>query len=104
MPQQLFDILFERWGRGLRPIGRPRPNLHTLRHTFASWLCMEARDLRLVSSLLGHRNQSTTERYAHLSDVYQATRAQQAIDAIFENCCAPTDIATLSESKYGKSR
>jgi len=74
--------------------GRPRPNLHTLRHTFASWLCMEARDLRLVSSLLGHQNQATTERYAHLSNGYQATRAQQAVDALFENCCAPTDIAT----------
>jgi integrase len=73
-----------------RAAGRPRPNLHVIRHTFASWLCMESRDLRLVSSLLGHRNQSTTERYAHLSDGYQSSRAQQAINAIFENYCTPT--------------
>lgn len=39
---------------------------HTLRHTFATDLYRETRDLRLVQSALGHASISTTEVYTHL--------------------------------------
>ena len=41
--------------------------LHTLRHTFGSWLAMEGVPLRAIQKLMGHKSITTTERYAHLS-------------------------------------
>jgi integrase len=41
--------------------------LHTLRHTFASWLVMAGVDLRTVQVLMGHKDIKQTMRYAHLS-------------------------------------
>ena len=40
---------------------------HTLRHTCASWLVMEARPLIEVRDILGHSTVKMTERYAHLA-------------------------------------
>lgn len=40
---------------------------HTLRHTFAAQLVSKGVSLRAVQILLGHANQATTERYAHLT-------------------------------------
>jgi len=41
--------------------------LHTFRHTFASWLVMEAVDIPTVAQLLGHSDIKTTMKYAHLA-------------------------------------
>ena len=41
---------------------------HTLRHTAASWLAIQGVDLFKISKILGHRDLSTTQRYAHLSE------------------------------------
>ena len=40
---------------------------HDLRHTFASHLVMAGVDIRTVQTLLGHKDISTTMRYAHLA-------------------------------------
>ena len=42
--------------------------LHDLRHHFASALVSAGTDLFTVQTLLNHRDSSTTQRYAHLSD------------------------------------
>jgi len=47
---------------GLREIG-----WHTLRHTFASHLAMAGVTLYDIAALLGHRDVSTTQIYAHLA-------------------------------------
>jgi integrase/recombinase XerC len=46
---------------GLRSIG-----VHALRHTFATRLYEQTRDLRLVQQALGHRSVTSTEIYTHL--------------------------------------
>ena len=41
---------------------------HCLRHTCASLLLAQGTDLYTISTLLDHRNISTTQRYAHISE------------------------------------
>ena len=45
---------------------RDRITLHSLRHTFASWLAIAGVSLRRIQELLGHKSILTTERYSHL--------------------------------------
>lgn len=42
--------------------------IHDLRHTFGAIAAGSGHSLRMVGALLGHRNEKTTMRYAHLSD------------------------------------
>jgi hypothetical protein len=54
---------------GLNSIATKRRNritLHSLRHTFASWLAIAGVSLRRIQELLGHKSIVTTERYSHL--------------------------------------
>jgi len=49
-------------------ISDPRQRLcfHSLRHSFASWLCLQGETILTVKELLGHKSLSMTERYSHL--------------------------------------
>ncbi len=58
---------------GLKPSTRSDGNaehvrIHDLRHSFASLTAASGASLLMIGKLLGHKNQSTTARYAHLCD------------------------------------
>ncbi|MDR1982975.1 MAG: site-specific integrase [Holosporaceae bacterium] len=46
---------------------RQKAVFHTLRHTYASWLVMSDIDLYTVQRLMGHKDITMTQRYAHLA-------------------------------------
>lgn len=57
------------WLKIRKEAGLPKDfRFHGLRHNFASQLVSNGEDLYTVGKLLGHRNTSTTQRYAHLAD------------------------------------
>jgi integrase len=55
------------WRRIRATAGMPDLRLHDLRHGFASIGAASGESLKLLGGVLGHRQSSTTERYAHLS-------------------------------------
>lgn len=59
------QLNFARW---CREAGIPGASVHSLRHTFATRLYHKTGDLYLVQRALGHRQITTTEVYARVSD------------------------------------
>ncbi len=56
------------WNSIRQAAGIPDVRIHDLRHSFASDALMAGVPLAIVGEMLGHRNPSTTQRYAHLAD------------------------------------
>jgi len=56
----------------------PHYRFHDLRHDFCSKLVQAGVDLYTVKELAGHKNITTTQRYAHLS----AERLKEAVSVL----------------------
>ncbi len=63
-----FDGLNKEWTRIRRLAKIEDVRVHDLRHTFASVGAGGGVGLPLIGGILGHRQASTTQRYAHLAD------------------------------------
>ena len=68
------------WERIRAKAGLDDVRIHDLRHTFASHGVSSSITLPVIGGLLGHRNASTTQRYAHL----QADPLKDATEIIGE--------------------
>ena len=75
-----------------------KKKVHSLRHTFASMAAAIGFPEAIVAKLLGHKQQSMTARYTHLTEdaVQQAadkiTRRIAALLNIPEQCAKPEDV------------
>ena len=66
-------------GSNSHQAGLPTVRLHDLRHSFASQAINGGASLYLTGAVLGHRQSSTTQRYAHLqSDPVRSVASRAA--------------------------
>ena len=86
-----FDGLNKEWHRIRKLAGIEDVHIHDLRHTFASVGAGGGVGLPLIGGILGHRQASTTQRYAHLADGPLRTAA----DLIGSELAAALDGASL---------
>lgn len=63
-----FQGLQKIWSQIRNEAGLEDVRLHDLRHTFASVGATSGSSLYILGKLLGHKDQKTTQRYAHLAD------------------------------------
>jgi integrase len=66
-PGAAFVGIQKPWQRVRALAGLPDLRIHDLRHVFASVAVAGGNSLFIVGKILGHRQASTTERYAHLA-------------------------------------
>jgi len=71
------------WRRVLNAAGIEDLRLHDLRRSLGSYMINSNVDIYTVGKALGHQNQSTTARYAHLKDDPVKEGMQTAVDAMF---------------------
>lgn len=70
------------WATVREAAGLQGLRLHDLRHAFASAPVNDGLSLPITGALLGHRENRTTQRYAHLADDPQRLVAAQVAERI----------------------
>ncbi len=73
--------------------------LHDLRHSVASFAGGRGYSLFLIGKLLGHRDQRSTERYAHLADDIRKTMADDVGEGIREAMEADPKVISIKAKK-----
>jgi integrase len=76
------------WIKIRKEVGLEDVRIHDLRHSFASLAAAQGVDLLTLGKLMGHRNASTTSRYAHLTEKH-VSKANQSIGDALERAFAP---------------
>lgn len=66
--------------RDMRESGVSRIRFHDLRHTFASHFMMNGGNIYTLHAILGHSDIKMTQRYAHLSKAFIASRTYVSLD------------------------
>jgi len=89
-------FLFDKNQYMRQKLNMPKVRIHDLRHAFAAVGATSGQSLPIIGAILGHREVSTTQRYAHLADlpVKQATNtiADKISDAMTGEASEPVNI------------
>lgn len=72
----------KQWYKALEQAGIENFRFHDLRHTAASYLVMRGATLHETAEILGHKDLSTTQRYAHLSTEHKRNVAERVMGKI----------------------
>jgi integrase len=82
-PDWTYSMLKERVSQCMRALGLSDVTFHTLRHTFASHAVMAGVDLYTLAKLLGHRDITMVQRYAHLAPDHLKAAVRLTATALF---------------------
>ena len=77
------------WERVRKRAGLADVRIHDLRHNAASIAVNQGASLYLTGKMLGHRNATTTQRYAHVADDPVQQVAENVARAIVESRRSP---------------
>lgn len=77
-----YVSIYHTWNKARVSAGLPDVKCHSLRHSMASFLINNGRSLYEVQRILGHTQQKTTQRYAHLSKESLISAANEITKAV----------------------
>lgn len=86
------------WMKIRQAVGLDDVRIHDLRHSFASLAAAQGVDLHTIGKLMGHKNTTTTQRYAHMTEGY-LSKANQAIGDAFGRTFTRQKLATGAEEE-----
>ena len=96
--EQIWGRLYQEAARGaLAKLDNVR--IHDLRHTFASYGAGGGVGLPLIGGILGHRQASTTQRYAHLADTPLRAAADLISREITHSMVGSADLPSRSRTQ-----
>lgn len=81
-PGQCLVGVQKAWQRVRQRADLADVRIHDLRHSFASVMAQAGDSLLVIGAVLGHKHQSTTARYAHLSEDPVRSAADKAAERI----------------------
>lgn len=87
------------WYAARAKAGLEDVRLHDLRHSVASFAGGRGYSLFLIGKLLGHRDQRSTERYAHLADDIRQTMADDVGEGIRDAMAADPKVRPITARK-----
>ena len=79
----LYAAFYYQFNKIMNKLGRPDITPHSLRHTAATTLLYEAKDILLVKEVLGHNSIRTTEIYPTVS-LHERKEIAMTLDKYFE--------------------
>lgn len=103
-PTQPLRELQRLWYAARSEAGLEDVRLHDLRHSVASFAGGRGYSLFLIGKLLGHRDQRSTAKYAHLADDIRQTMADDVGEGIREAMAADPNVLPLAGTKAAKRR
>ncbi len=92
------------WNQIRQRAGLDDVRLHDLRHSYASTAVASGDSLYLVGKVLGHKQASTTQRYAHLSDDPLKDVADRTAAKIADAMSSGDAVSEVVDLFHGKGR
>ncbi len=86
------------WKKVRQKLDMPQLRIHDLRHSFAAVGATHGQSLPIIGAILGHREVSTTQRYAHLADM-PVKKATNDIAKLISSAMSGEPVAAIKQGR-----